>query len=744
MKMNFQRLSLFFTMVGLCLMLSISPSLAAESTSQVPEVKTLEDLVATIKNEEDRAKLLGNIQALIEVRKANSDLSKTEPGLGASLIVLLSDNIKQTTRHLGEVAAMLKEIPYVIKWLSSQIISPDNRNKWLSLIFSLVIILGLGWAASTLSRKLLSRPRLTLESHEAGTLLVRASLLLGRTILDLFSIAVFAGVSYGLIPIINPVEQIYFVALSLINGYLVCAVMIAILKSILVPAAPSLRLFPIRDIAANYLFIWCRRLVLVGVIGYFIAEVTLVLGIPSGGHLLLLRLVGLLVIAMLILIILQNRQPVSRWLEDSGRLASKLAGIWHAVAIVYALGLFSVWLLGVQDGFEFILKATVTSVVVIGATYIVARLSRRALEKGFEIKPELKALYPTLERRTNRYLPGLQFTVRIGLTVLCLLSLLQVWGIDILTMLETPLGQNFVKSTVSIALIIMISLIFWEGITSLIERFLAADAANGGTVKRSARVRTLLPLLQKVILVVLCIMVLMTILSEIGINIAPLMAGAGVVGLAIGFGSQQLVKDIIAGIFILVEDTLSVGDWVDLGGQSGTVEALSIRSLRLRDASANVHTIPFGSVERITNMTRDYSYAVIEAGVGYNEDADNVIGVLHEIGADLQADPEFTGNFMEPLSVLGVDRLADSAVVIKARIKTLPGTQWAMRREFQLRMKKRFDELGIEIPFPHTKIYFADDKQTTPAKKDKLKGPSKSPSKGVDSSLTDAGDGVSE
>jgi len=229
--------------------------------------------------------------------------------------------------------------------------------------------------------------------------------------------------------------------------------------------------------------------------------------------------------------------------------------------------------------------------------------------------------------------------------------------------------------------------------------------------KGAARARTLLPLMRTTALIVIAVFVSLAVLSEIGFNIGPLLAGAGVIGLAIGFGSQKLVQDVITGLFILIEDTLAVGDVVRLDADhSGVVEALSIRSVKLRDLSGNVHTLPFSEVKTILNMTKEWSYYVFEVGVAYREDIDHVMEVLKEIGKEMQADSEYGPVIMEPLEVLGLDKFADSAIIIKARIKVKPPLrQWAVGREFNRRMKARFDAEGIEIPFPHQTLYFGVD-----------------------------------
>ena len=226
---------------------------------------------------------------------------------------------------------------------------------------------------------------------------------------------------------------------------------------------------------------------------------------------------------------------------------------------------------------------------------------------------------------------------------------------------------------------------------------------------RSARARTLLPLLRTAMLAVLALTVALIVLGELGVNVAPLLAGAGIVGIAIGFGAQALVKDIITGLFILVEDTLAIGDVVDVGGDhAGVVEAISIRAIKLRDLAGTVHTVPFGTVTSVKNLTRDYSYYVADIAVAYREDTDEVIEVLKEVARALKEDPAFGYFMLEPLEVIGVDRFEDSAVILKVRLKTVPLQQWTVGREFNRRVKKAFDAEGIEMPFPHRTIYFGN------------------------------------
>ena len=524
-----------------------------------------------------------------------------------------------------------------------------------------------------------------------------------------------------MLPFVSPGDKAQVLVVTFLQAYLLTRALTIFFRMLLVPAVADLRVLPVGGETANYLFIWVRRLITIWVAGYYIAEGAYFLGLPAGGRDGLLLFVGLLVTVMLIVFILQNRGAVTGWLHKaidksngvSGRSARTLrwlADFWHVLAVIYLVCVFLMWALDVAGGFEYLLRATVVSVVILALAKLASILLRRGVERGFSVRDDVRTRFPMLEARVNRYVPLVHLVIRGVLFVIVALALMQAWGIDALGGLNSPTGQRITGSALSIGLVVVVALILWEVVSNGIERYLTRTDTDGIQVERSARARTLLPLLRNAIMVVLLVMVTLIVLSELGIDIGPLLAGAGVVGLAIGFGSQKLVQDVITGVFILFEDSIAIGDVVTAGGTSGVVERLSIRSIRLRDLAGDVHTIPFSAVQIVTNKGKDFSMAVIEAGVAYRESVDEVMAVLSQLGTEMQADSEFGPLIKEPLEMLGVDALGNSAVVIKFRFKTVPMKQWAVRREFNRRMKNRFDELGIEIPFPHQTLYFGADK----------------------------------
>lgn len=235
-----------------------------------------------------------------------------------------------------------------------------------------------------------------------------------------------------------------------------------------------------------------------------------------------------------------------------------------------------------------------------------------------------------------------------------------------------------------------------------------AKRGETNELELNKRADTLAGILQKVVFIVIMLAALIMALNEMGFNVAPLLASAGVAGLAIGFGAQSLVKDVVTGFFMLLENQIRVGDIVAINGTGGVVEEINIRTTVLRDLSGTVHIFPNGSINTLANRTREFSFFVADVGVAYKEDTDRVCEVLREVSKDLCDDPEYGPFILEPLEILGVDGFGDSAVIIKVRIKTIPGRQWFVGREMNRRIKRRFDETGIEIPFPHRSLYVGE------------------------------------
>lgn len=700
----------------------------APASERPVSAEDLRQLSAAIEDEAKRAELLANIRALIEAREAAPTPDKLPAQtLITGVIGELSESVAEIQATMAALAGKLELLPAAVTYAVDQALDPETRARWLTAAAAAMAIAIAAVAVEILVKIALYRPRHALESREAVALPLRLVMLIARAIIDLVPIAAFALLVAAVLSIVDVEPQIRVVALTIVNAYVLVRAIMVLARAILAPAAPSLRLFPIASETANYLNVWVRRVTLVGVIGYFVISGGVLLGMAPAVHTLLLRLLGLVLALMAIVFVLQNRTEIAGWIKSEGKgravdvVRRRIAAVWHVLAVIYIAIVYLIWAVDIGNGFVFVARATVVSAIVLAAALFIQNALTAVIRRGFGIGKDLQAKYPDLERRANKYLPIVSIALRVLLWGVAVLAVLSAWGVDAFGWLATPAGGRLLNRIVSIAIVLAGAAFVWEFASSGIENYLARRTETG---QASARARTLLPLLRNALLVVLSVMVSLIVLSEIGVDIGPLLAGAGVVGLAIGFGSQTLVKDVITGAFLLFEDAISVGDVVSVAGTSGSVEGLSIRSIRLRDVGGNVHTIPFSAVGAVTNMTKEFSFYVMDIGVAYREDTDHVTEVIREIAEEMCSEPEWSPLILEPLEVLGVDRFADSAVIIKARLKTLPVKQWAVGREFNRRMKKRFDALGIEIPFPHQTIYFGIDKQgAAPPARIRLDGP---------------------
>jgi moderate conductance mechanosensitive channel len=274
-------------------------------------------------------------------------------------------------------------------------------------------------------------------------------------------------------------------------------------------------------------------------------------------------------------------------------------------------------------------------------------------------------------------------------------------------------AEWLINTGIRVVLIVIAAYIVLRLLKIIIMRFQSNLEKGDPTGEAGKRAQTLGNLLRTAVVIIIFTVAIIMSLSELGMQIGPIIATLGIGGLAIGFGAQFLVRDLISGFFIIMENQIRVGDVVSINDKGGVVEMITLRIVRLRDLHGVVHYIPHGQIAVVSNMTKDYGRYVFDVGIAYREDVDEVIEILKEIGDELVKDPDYRDVIVEPLEILGLDRFEDSAVVIRARITTRPIQQWRVGREFNKRMKKVFDERGIEIPFPHRTIYMGVLKDET-------------------------------
>jgi moderate conductance mechanosensitive channel len=279
---------------------------------------------------------------------------------------------------------------------------------------------------------------------------------------------------------------------------------------------------------------------------------------------------------------------------------------------------------------------------------------------------------------------------------------------------EVPPWVEFLISIWHVFLILLLAWIVLRVKKRLLGTFRSRLLARSENPEESKRVETLSRVFSYVASVLISVITLMLVLSELGISIAPILATAGVAGIAVDFGAQTLVKDYFTGFVMLIENQVRQGDVVEVAGKSGLVEEVTLRYIKLRDYEGSVHYVPNSAIDTVTNRSREFAFSVINVGVAYKEDVDRVFEVMRTVAADLRADETIGPRILEDLDIAGVDQWADSAVILRCRFKVRALEQWGVRREYLRRLKKAFDANGIEIPFPHLTIYAGQDEKAMP------------------------------
>ncbi len=524
----------------------------------------------------------------------------------------------------------------------------------------------------------------------------------------------------------------------------------------LAPKVPALRFLPLNDETASYLCRWIMAIAVAGSFGFLTCGIFRVAGVSEANHLMMVAMVELVIVGMIITMIVQKREQVKRALgknlPETG-LRSMIVKIWHRLAIfalflLWFLSAFNLLLAGVRPGapgiktlliipLYFLLDWGLREVlrVVFGiatkpgevrtapasessdntgsatedsGAKAISQADSDLAKEDTESKPlSAETEEPSIKkhldvRRLNRIIGS---GLRIALAAFVFFYLLEIWGIDI------QVGKSVTRTAFNILVAVLICYVTWEVISAAIQRKLAEempetdeDMEEGGA--GGSRVGTLLLLLRKFILAVLIVMATLIILSSIGVNIGPLIAGAGVIGLAIGFGAQTLVKDIISGLFFLLDDAFRVGDYIETAGTKGMVDHISLRSLRLRHPRGMVNTIPFGDIGIVTNMSRDYIITKLDFRVRYDTDVERVRKIIKKkVYEPIMQNEELAPKLLDKIKSQGVRQMDDSAMIMRVKYKTAPGQQFVIRKEVYRLMQEAFAEEGIEFAHRNVTVY---------------------------------------
>jgi small-conductance mechanosensitive channel len=530
--------------------------------------------------------------------------------------------------------------------------------------------------------------------------------------------AIFAGATLLALALFYDANE---PAYALLFPFLIAACYVVLLAAasevMFAPRAPGRRLFPLPDGDAAFMH---RGIVVLSLGGALFGGASGVIAQAEGGPALFLSvysLGGAFITAALLVMIWKRRARVAAALapppEAASGLRAVLARRWHWFAALYVVVMGGLWIGGVLQGERVAIANLIVSLFVIpvfaGLDQWGQRLLKIAAGEGAEVVDlsgeAVREIPPPKGRGDIQlYAPLIRKVYRLLLAAFLFFAVLRLWGLDL------EIGRIFTAHVLSIIVTLALGFVAWEFTKARIDAKLrlempAADDDHEEGGAGGSRTGTLLILLRKFIATVLFVIVSLIVLSSIGVNIGPLIAGAGVIGLAIGFGAQTLVRDIIAGIFFLIDDAFRVGDYVEAGTAKGSVEHLSLRSIRLRHPRGQVYTIPFGNLKSVTNFTRDYIIMKLDIRLRFDADLEKVRKIIKRINKRLRQDEELNRVMLDDLKSQGVREFDDSAMIVRVKFKTIPGEQFVLRRLIYKMIQEEFRAAGIEFAHRNVTVY---------------------------------------
>ena len=628
------------------------------------------------------------------------------------------------------------KFPLLWRWLTKTASDPVAQQLLLGLLWRAAAVAALALLAERLAQLALRRPlaaldaRATHEAVPAGPVepagadmaaalhvrrltwlrraVGRAPLVVARLILELAPVAAFALVGNSLLATglgEDPVARL--AVLALVNAYVVCRAVMSVLRAFIGGSTRGASLFAPPAETAIAIETWVRRIVGVAVFGLALANIARALGLYRSAYWALVKLVVLIPHLMLVVVTLRCRRVVAAFIRaPAGRsgilaiLRNRLADVWHYLAIVANLALWAIWAFRIPNGYGLLAYYASVAILIFAVARVAWTLALGGLDRALHPGSGYLAGFPTGEILVARYRPVLRFAVSTIITIVAIGALLEVLGGRHCRLVRSGSHRRHRAVRARFRPARHSDRRPRLGSLQHRDRAPARPLAREGAYARAARLRTLLPMLRTALIVTILTIAGLTALSAVGVNIAPLLAGAGIVGIAVGFGSQKLVQDVVTGVFLLLENAMQVGDFVTVSGLSGTVENLSVRSIRLRAGDGSVHIIPFSAVTSVTNTNRGVGNAAISVNLPYDEESTGRATRSRRSPPKCVA-TQSSRRSCAATSIFGgwTRSMARRSTLVGQIVCTASG-RWPVQREFNRRMKIRFQELGLDIANP--------------------------------------------
>lgn len=666
-----------------------TPKNAKPSTSEEASPKQIQELTTLLADPKVRNWLEQQAKAEAASERAANEVSVSQA---------LDDRLAAIREHIAALAGTVPDLPNQFQRghdLVTANLGEHGRTKALLL---LAFFVGLGTGVEWVFRKATQRARSHLDALPSETVRERLHIVALRFAFAVGLVVAFAIGSIGPFLAHDWPPMLREGLFGLLAAFLVVRIANVVGRFLLAPYHERFRVIPMDTAAARF---WRRRLVwFVGwfAFGWVFVGFGVTLGYTLEARQLVAYVLGLVLVAIALDAVWRRPPPLHEDSEVTSPVARRFGrGAANAALTVGIVLLWVFWVIHAMASFWLVL--------IVMTLPLAIRATRRAVENLLRPSgsPQIADGRPSV----------LAVCIERGLRALLIICAVAVlawgWGIDLAHYhdQETWVGRA-ADGVLSAVVIVLIADFLWQAMKTAIDRKLAGAAdvgqPNTDEARRRARLRTLLPISRNILFVVVVAVGAMMALSALGVQIGPLVAGAGIIGIAIGFGAQTFARDVIAGMFYLMDDAFRVGEYIQAGRYKGTVEGFSIRSVRLRHHRGPVFTVPFNLLGAVENMSRDWVIDKIAIGITYDSDLNLAKKLIKQVGLDLAKDPELGPLILEPLKMQGVDELGDYSVTIRAKMMTLPGEQFVIRRQAYAMIKKAFDENGIKFAFPTVQV----------------------------------------
>ena len=663
--------------------------------------ETIRELVSRLSDSEVRALLIQQLD------RAAAPTAKGD----TSMVMSMESETQRARARLDELFGALMQLPDTLGAIRDRFAAERGPGHAWMLALACVAMLLVAYIAERIYRYLLRGQRAHLDDlHEEG-FGARWAHNLMRLLLDAGGIVVFAAAAVVFFQIIyHGHEQSRLVILGVLYSALVFRLVQVGSRFLLEPRAPALRLLPLGDRAARHLHAGLLQLVGVYVVAVLPRFLLLRLNAPQAAADVVALIAAAICTVVAVVTVWSVREDVAGLIRGPGEPGAPrriLAELWPVLATAYFIVVFVALALDILAERPLTSRG-ILSLVLIIALPIVDLALVRALAA---MKARDAAAQPEGQSALPVYEPVLRKAIHIVVIVAGALLLADIWAVNLMTMAERGLGERISGALLGVLVILLLSYMLWQFARTAIERTLKregglpAQLTDDEAVSTVAtRLGTILPVLRVTVQVTILVVATLSILAALGIDIVPLLAGASIIGVAIGFGSQSLVRDIVSGVFFLADDAFRVGEYIEVGESKGTIEKISIRSLFLRHHRGPINILPYGEIKRLRNLSRDWVIDKMTIGITYDSDIDKARKLIKKIGQELAENPEYTGKIFEPLKMQGVENFGDFAIQIRLKMKTKPNEQFMIRRKAYAMIKKAFDDNGIKFAYPTVQI----------------------------------------